>query len=94
MTKEDLLNRLKTEELSITFLKVNNEVRTLICTLDETKIPKVEVNQNDTKPKKERKQSSETICVFCTDINEWRSFRFTSVISVEHADSLGCGKKR
>jgi hypothetical protein len=44
------------------------------CTLVENKLPKQEITEV-----KERKLSTETISVWCTDKNEWRSFRVANV---------------
>jgi hypothetical protein len=50
------------------------------CTLDPTILP----TQNLTEEKKiPRKINIETLRVFVTDINEWRSFRIENVISAK-----------
>lgn len=72
-----LLNLLKSHELEVTFTKVNGEVRTMPCTLIENKLPAKNITEN-----KDRKRSDETISVWCTDKNEWRSFKISNVTKI------------
>ena len=69
-----LLGLLRQHEVEITFTKVNGDERTMPCTLVDNKLPKQEITEV-----KERKRSTETISVWCTDKNEWRSFRVANV---------------
>lgn len=62
----------------VTFTKVDGEIRTMPCTLQTALLPQVEAV--DGKKKKEPKP--EVMSVFCTDKQQWRSFRVDNVISV------------
>jgi hypothetical protein len=72
---------LSTSEALIEFTKVNGENRVMPCTLDPAKLPKTPVVEG----KVERKINPDVLRVFCTDKNEWRSFRYDSVISITEA---------
>lgn len=71
---ETLKNLLKTDVVSVTFTKVNGDKRVLKCTLQESFLP--EYNSDST-----RKKSDNVLSVWDVESNEWRSFRFDSVIS-------------
>lgn len=72
-----LLDLLQNNLVEITFTKVNGETRTMPCTLVAGQLPTVKVSEG-----KERKRSNESISVWCTDKNEWRSFRVDNVTNV------------
>ena len=80
LTKEELIEALKYNVCTVTFTKVNGEVRVMPCTLRADKIASVKslkevvVTEAVVKP---------TISVWCTDAGSWRSFRFDSVTKVE-----------
>ena len=76
--REILKEQLTAGIAEVTFTKVNGEVRTMPCTLQAGLLPKIEVVEG--KQKKEPKP--EVMSVFCTDKQEWRSFRVDNVISV------------
>jgi len=67
------------KELVVEFTKVDGTVRTMPCTLHPDLLPKVEVTES----KKKKEPKLEVMSVFCTDKNEWRSFRVDNVISVK-----------
>lgn len=73
-----LLALLQNNLVEVTFTKVNGETRTMPCTLVADKLPTAKVTEG-----KERKRSNESISVWCTDKNEWRSFRVDNVTNVE-----------
>lgn len=73
-----LLELLRTNLVEITFNKVNGESRTMPCTLAADRLPAYKVTEG-----KERKSSTEAISVWCTDKNEWRSFRVANVTGVK-----------
>lgn len=58
-------------ECELTFTKVDGSKRTMPCTLDAKRLPLVVVKES----KKEKKPNDQVMSVFCTDKNEWRSFR-------------------
>ena len=75
--------------VEVTFKKVDGEIRTMPCTLNEALIPQpVHITNTDNpidfpKPKKEKKFNPAVFSVFCTDKQEWRSFRIENLISVK-----------
>lgn len=85
LTREEIVEKLKTNVCEVTFTKVNGEVRTMPCTLREDLVPKYERK----KPVVESaetikvKETSPTLSVWCTDKAAWRSFRVDSVTKVD-----------
>lgn len=67
MLQELLVNN----ECEVTFTKVDGTKRTMPCTLDAKRLPPVVVKEST----KEKKPNDQVMSVFCTDKNEWRSFR-------------------
>ena len=72
-----LVTLLQNNLVEVTFTKVNGESRTMPCTLAADKLPPIKVTEG-----KERKRNNESISVWCTDKNEWRSFRVDNVTNV------------
>lgn len=72
---------LKRSVCTVTFTKVNGENRTMPCTLRDDFIPQVELKESK-EPTKERKKSDTVLSVWCTDKNEWRSFRLENVTEI------------
>jgi len=79
LLKENLLEKLRTDEATVKFTKADGTERTMRCTLVESKIPV------DKRPKSTEAQTASTVGsalrVFDVEKSEWRSFRLTSVIS-------------
>ena len=71
---DTLKNLLHTNVVEVVFTKVNGEKRVMKCTLQESFLP--EHNGNS-----DRKKNENVLAVFDIDSNDWRSFRFDSVIS-------------
>ena len=80
----------------MTFTKVDGTVRTMPCTLDESIIPPIKNSQVITdeleypdpsgvvrRAMKPKKSNPEVLSVWCTDKQEWRSFRVANVTLVE-----------
>jgi hypothetical protein len=65
------------KDVEVTFRKVDGEIRTMPCTLQD--IPTVVKENTD---KKTKKPNPEVMSVFCTDKQEWRSFKVNNVISI------------
>jgi hypothetical protein len=89
LTREDLEKFFKEHaNVEVTFKKVDGEIRTMPCTLDEALIPQpVHITNTDNpidfpKPKKEKKFNPAVMSVFCTDKQEWRSFRVENLLTV------------
>ena len=67
------------KDLCVVFTKKDGSEREMHCTLAESLIPK------DKQPKSQEtgsQTSGSAVRVFDTDLNEWRSFRWDSVIKV------------
>lgn len=76
MTLEKMLEQLRSGTSFVKFKKVNGEDREMYCTLDPEFIPEAY------KPKEPSKTNSGgAIRVFDVSIQQWRSFRFDSVIT-------------
>ena len=76
ITREDLVDRLKQSGVNVIFTKADGSERTMNCTLKLENIPE------DQHPKSTIKSESDQIHVFDIDIQEWRSFNFSSVKTV------------
>lgn len=83
ITREGLVDRLKQSVVNITFTKADGSERTMNCTLKLENIPE------DQHPKSTVKSESDQIRVFDTDIQEWRSFNFSSVKTVNGDSTNG-----
>lgn len=69
--------------VEVTFTKVDGTVRTMPCTLNEAMLPVVEqVTPTADTPPRVKKHNPAVMSVFCTDKQEWRSFRVENVISI------------
>ena len=79
-TKKDknwLLNVLREGEVTVKFTKKDGSERTLLCTLNESKIP------TEKTPKGVEKQKNEEVVpVFDLENQGWRSFRWDSITEV------------
>lgn len=76
MTPADLTTLLKQHVLEITFTKVNGETRVMPCTLRADRLPPKSISEDSTS---NRDRALGVVSVFCTDKNEWRSFRFENL---------------
>ena len=85
MTREEILSQLQQGICRVTFTKVNGEVRTMPCTLKSDLLPVASVAQLS-EDKKTRKVNEDNVSVWCTDKNEWRSFKVANVTEVIQID--------
>lgn len=69
---------------NVTFTKVDGTERTMPCTLKEDILPPAK-QEDPLSQKKVRAINDEVLVVYCTDKNEWRSFRVANVTSVTAA---------
>ena len=69
---------------NVTFTKVDGTERTMPCTLKEEILPPAK-QEDPLSQKKVRAINDEVLVVYCTDKNEWRSFRVANVTSVTAA---------
>jgi hypothetical protein len=72
---------LKMGTVTVTFTKKDGTDRVMNCTLEPSKLPKVEVLED----KKPRKINENTLAVYDLDNQGWRSFTIRSVKRVEFA---------
>ena len=63
---------------TVTFTKADGTDRVMNCTLEEDKLPKVEIKEGA----KTRKESTTSMRVFDLEKNEWRSFTIKKVKQV------------
>ena len=63
---------------TVTFTKADGTDRVMLCTLEEDKLPKVEIKEGA----KTRKESTTSMRVFDLEKNEWRSFTLKKVKQV------------
>lgn len=85
LTREDLEKFFKEHaNVEVTFTKVDGTVRTMPCTLNEALLPVVvQITPTaDTPVPRVKKFNPAVMSVFCTDKQEWRSFRVENVISI------------
>jgi hypothetical protein len=80
-SRDELTDILKQNICEITFTKVNGEQRVMPCTLKADVIPTVSVD--NLTENKERKINLDNLSVWCTDKNEWRSFKVANVTEVK-----------
>jgi len=76
-SKKVLLGQLKNGKAVITFLKKDNTVRHIRCTLDVDMIPFSQL------PKGKKKESEKMLYVWDLDNNSWRSFYLESIFDFE-----------
>ena len=69
---------LTNSEVTVTFTKADGTDRLMKCTLEESKLPKVEIKEGA----KTRKESTISMRVFDLEKNEWRSFTIKKVKQV------------
>ena len=83
LTKQELSEQLLTGVYNVTFTKVDGTERTMPCTLKEDLLPAAK-KDDPLSQKKVRAVNEEVMVVFCTDKQEWRSFRVANVKAVNH----------
>ena len=78
-TKENLIDLLRHNIVTVTFTKVNGEERVMQCTLMSEYVPNAPSNNGQVLL---QESESKAISVWDTQTNGWRSFRVGSVKSV------------
>ena len=81
MTRDEIVAMLQLGVCQVTFTKVNGELRKMPCTLKSDLLPAIDtqnISENKT-----RKANTDNLSVWCTDKNEWRSFKVANVQEVE-----------
>lgn len=78
-TKENLIDMLRNNIVTVTFTKVNGEERTMKCTLMSEYMPNTPINNGQVLL---QESESKAVSVWDTEMNGWRSFRVDSVKSI------------
>jgi hypothetical protein len=78
-TKENLIDMLRNNIVTVTFTKVNGEERTMKCTLMAEYVPNAPSNNGQVLL---QESESKAVSVWDTEMNGWRSFRVDSVKSI------------
>ena len=73
ITREELTKRLSLGSVTVTFIKMNGELRTMRATLQEGKIPEVTQSRNT---------PEDLMVVYDLESSGWRSFYLSSVTEV------------
>lgn len=71
-----MVEKLREGVVVVTFTKANGEKRVMTCTLNEAEIPEDQIPSGESSS---TNFSDETVRVFDTEKNGWRSFRVDSV---------------
>ena len=80
--RNEILNALRNGDVIVEFTKVNGDYRKMICTLNESVVPKA--TKEDPLTQKKVRAINEDVCVVW-DVNAkgWRSFRWENVVNAE-----------
>jgi hypothetical protein len=76
-SRQDVLNMLNNEVVTVTFTKVNGEERVMRCTLLSEYLP-----GGAAAPQLLQENAGDTLSVWDTEVNGWRSFRVSSIKSI------------
>jgi hypothetical protein len=87
-TSEDFKQNLKgmlhgNEQVTVKFTKKDGSERTMVCTLNETKIPAEMLPKAKEDGSSTPSFTTDAVRVFDTEKTEWRSFRYDSIKSVK-----------
>ena len=77
MKRDQIVKKLKTGEVIVTFTKKDGTERVMKCTLKEDLVPSSELES------KGRKPNLEILSVWDLEKDAWRSFRLDSIKTVE-----------
>lgn len=78
-TKENLIDMLRNNVVTVTFTKVNGEERVMQCTLMSEYVPNAPTNNGQMLL---QESEAKTVSVWDTQANAWRSFRVENVKSI------------
>jgi hypothetical protein len=81
-TRQELLDLLRDEIVSITFNKLNGDERTMRCTLIPELLPKAD-KEDKLSQTKIRNLEDAVFVVWSVEANAWRSFRYDRLKKVE-----------
>jgi|SaaInl5LU_22_DNA_1037371.scaffolds.fasta_scaffold380004_1 hypothetical protein len=79
MTRDEMINVLRTQTARVVFTKIDGDTRDMMCTLGEEFIPE------DKRPKGTGRVPPESV-IRAYDVNkqEWRAFRVENVVSFSY----------
>ena len=77
MDRQKVLTELHNRVCTVTFEKVNGDLRTMKATLHPSYLPQPVVTEEIDKPV--RKVNPDVCTVWDTEVNDWRAFRFDSI---------------
>jgi hypothetical protein len=80
--QDQVIQKLREGEVTVTFTKVNGDKQVMTCTLQESVLPPAKKDDPLTQ-KKVREINPEVCSVWDVNANGWRSFRWENVVSVE-----------
>lgn len=86
ITKDELLEKLNTEAVSVTFTKADGSERTMLCTKMISKIPEAQHPKTDRVVKLDENGNvieTDLVTVYDLEKEGWRSFNFSKVKSVK-----------
>lgn len=78
-TKENLIELLRNNVVTVTFMKVDGTERVMKCTLMAEYVPNAPTNNGQVLL---QESESKAVSVWDTEVNGWRSFRVDSVKNV------------
>lgn len=79
-----LVDLLRQGVCEVTFTKVNGELRTMPCTIDPRIVPPAPAPKlvAEGELPRAKKANPDNMSVWCTDKNEWRSFKLANVTEI------------
>ena len=86
ITKQELIDRLQTESIEVTFIKADGSERVMNCTQMLTSIPEEFHPKGNKAPQTDSEGNSivsDNITVFDLDKQGWRMFNFFKILSVK-----------
>ena len=86
ITKDELVEKLQTESVSVTFTKADGSERTMLCTKMVSKIPEAHQPKTDKVVKLDENGNvieTDLITVYDLEKQGWRSFNFSKVKSIQ-----------
>ncbi len=82
-TKSDLKAILQNSVVTLNFKKVDGSKRKMRCTLLPKYLPEKMIVNEEVEVKEDTQDSRNVIAVWDLDVEEWRSFRVTSLIDLK-----------
>lgn len=76
--KDTIKEKLRAGSVTVEFTKADGTQRKMLCTLLESNIPPAEPKKTD----RVKKENDDVLAVWDLEAQGWRSFKFSSLISV------------